>query len=307
MHVNFFAGGGVDRSAHLRRDEDWLRRHLAAPTTRIVPVWRSQSLVVMSDAPTPVLLGSAEASPFLSDGSIVAFLGLLDGAAHFAVELSHIEKPGDDPALSGRGEFVDLRNAGALLDRKNGSLLAYARGLMYWHLRHQFCGACGSPTRSADAGHMRACENPACKAQHFPRTDPAVIMLVTHGESCLLGRQASFLPGMYSTLAGFVEPGESLEEAVAREVFEESGVRVANVRYHSSQPWPFPGSIMLGFHAEALDTTLDINRDELQDARWYTRTELLSSPENETFRLPRRISIARQLVEHWLRSDGSLS
>jgi NAD+ diphosphatase len=124
--------------------------------------------------------------------------------------------------------------------------------------------------------------------------------LVTHGDTCLLGRQKHFLPGMHSTLAGFVEPGESLEEAVSREVFEETGVRTTDVRYHSSQPWPFPGSIMLGFHARALDTTLHINPGELEGAAWYSRAELRASPENDTFRMPRRISIARQLVDHWL-------
>jgi NAD+ diphosphatase len=231
----------------------------------------------------------------------LVFMGVLDEVAHFALDISHIEKPQEHEILGEVGQFVDLRNAGALLDRVTGSLLAYARGLMYWHARHLYCGVCGHATESQDAGHVRVCSNPACKAQHFPRTDPAVIMLVTCGERCLLGRQKTFLPGMHSTLAGFVEPGESLEEAVAREVFEETGVRVHDVRYHSSQPWPFPGSIMLGFHAEARDTKLDINFEELETARWFTREELFRIPENETFRLPRKVSIARQLVEHWMR------
>lgn len=300
MYVNFYAGSGLDRSSHVRRDEAWLQVRLHAPTTRVVPVWRSQSLMVMGDAPAAVYLNGSTAAAFASEGALVAFLGMLDDVAHFAVDLSHHEKPLEIDHLRGRGEFVDLRTAGALLDRPNGSLLAYARGLMYWHARHRFCGACGHPTRVAEAGHTRVCTNPSCGIQHFPRTDPAVIMLVTHGDTCLLGRQSAFLPGMYSTLAGFVEPGESLEEAVAREVLEETGVPVTDVRYHSSQPWPFPGSIMLGFHARALDTKLEIDRSELEDARWYSRAELRASPENETFRMPRRISIARQLVDHWL-------
>ena len=150
---------------------------------------------------------------------------------------------------------------------------------------------------------MRACTAPTCQTHHFPRTDPAVIMLVSCGERCLLGRQRVWPAGMYSTLAGFVEPGESLEDAVAREVREEAGVAVAEVRYHSSQPWPFPGSIMLGFHAEALSPALVVNRDELEDARWFSRSELLASPEDESFRLPRRDSIARRLVESWLGRD----
>ena len=300
MYVNFYAGSGLDRASHVRRDEAWLDAQLNAATTRVVPVWRSQSLMVMGDAPAAVYLNGQTAAMFASEGALVAFLGMLDDVAHFAVDLSHHEKPLEIEPLRGRGEFVDLRTTGALLDRPNGSLLAYARGIMYWHARHRFCGACGHPTRVTDAGHARVCTNPACGIQHFPRTDPAVIMLVTDGDKCLLGRQSSFPPGMYSTLAGFVEPGESLEEAVAREVFEETAVRVTDVRYHSSQPWPFPGSIMLGFHARALDTKIEVNRSELEDARWYSRAELRASPENETFRMPRKISIARQLVDHWL-------
>jgi len=301
MHVNFYAGSGLDRAAHARRDAQWLADALARPTTRIVPVWRQQSLVVMGDAPQGVWLEARHVEILAGPAPNLVFMGILDEVAHFAVDLSHIEKPEQHDVLGGVGQFVDLRNAGALLDRVTGSLLAYARGLMYWHARHLFCGVCGHPNESQDAGHVRVCTNPACKAQHFPRTDPAVIMLVTHGDRCLLGRQKTFLPGMHSTLAGFVEPGESLEEAVAREVFEETGVRVRDVRYHSSQPWPFPGSIMLGFHAEATDTRLDINFEELETARWFTREELFASPENETFRLPRKVSIARQLVEHWMR------
>ncbi len=300
MHVNFYAGSGLDRSAHVRRDADWLERALHAPSTRLVPVWRSQSLVEMGDAPTPVWLDPSHLETLAGTSPMLAFMGVLDEIAHFALDISHLERPEDEAALRGAGQFVDLRNAGALLDRTSGSLLAYARGLMYWHARHRHCGVCGHPTLSEDAGHVRTCTNAACKAQHFPRTDPAVIMLVTHGDHCLLGRQKMFLPGMHSTLAGFVEPGESLEEAVAREVFEETGVRVVDVRYHSSQPWPFPGSIMLGFHARALGTALDIDTNELESASWFSRDALRASPENDTFRLPRKVSIARQLVEHWM-------
>src|SRR5262249_49094954 len=154
-------------------------------------------------------------------------------------------------ALADEVEFTDLRRVGPLLERFEGSLLAYARGITYWHQRHRFCGVCGAPTRSRDAGHVRVCLNETCKTQHFPRTDPAVIMLVHDGDRCLLGRQSVWPTGMHSTLAGFVEPGESLEEAVAREVREETAIEVTDVAYHSSQPWPFPSSVMLGFHARA--------------------------------------------------------
>jgi NAD+ diphosphatase len=187
------------------------------------------------------------------------------------------------------------------MDRREGALLALARAIMFWHARHRYCGLCGSPTRSEEAGHMRRCTNPACNTMHFPRTDPAVIMLVTDGHRALLGRNKNFpLPGMYSTLAGFVEPGESLEDAVAREVREESGIEVAAVHYHSSQPWPFPANIMLGFHAEARTTEITIDYGELEDARWFTRDWLTSHTDDDSFRLPRLDSIARRLIEDWL-------
>src|SRR5262249_4560440 len=154
------------------------------------------------------------------------------------------------------------------------SLLAYARGLMHWHARHGFCGVCGSRTESASAGHVRKCTNPDCGASHFPRTDPAVIMLVHDGDKALLGRQKVWPQGMYSTLAGFVEPGESLEETVRREVYEETGIAVGEVVYHSSQPWPFPASLMIGFHAEARSRTINRVDSELEDAGWFSRAEL---------------------------------
>ena len=172
--------------------------------------------------------------------------------------------------------------------------------MMFWHSRHRFCGLCGNPTRSEEAGHMRSYTDPACNTMHFPRTDPAVIMLVSDGDRALMGRSKHFPPGMYSTLAGFVEPGESLEMAVAREVREETGIEIGPVHYHSSQPWPFPANIMLGFHAEALTTEITVDYGELEDARWYERGWLLSHVDDDSFRLPRLDSIARRLIEDWL-------
>jgi NAD+ diphosphatase len=171
---------------------------------------------------------------------------------------------------------------------------------MHWRTKHGFCGVCGHTCEQRAAGNVLHCTNATCGTQHFPRTDPAVIMLVHRGDRALLGHSARFpIANMYSTLAGFVEPGESLEEAVAREVFEEAGVRVANVTYHSSQPWPFPASIMLGFHAEALCDTIVVDRDELTDARWFTRAEVRAA-EAHGFTVPRGDSIARRLIEDWL-------
>jgi NAD+ diphosphatase len=228
-------------------------------------------------------------------------LGQEDETAVFALDLSALETPFDSLALdAAQYKFLDLRAFGALLDRRDGSLLAYAKAMMHWHSRHRFCGVCGSPTVPVEAGHVRHCTNAACKTSHFPRTDPAVIMLVTDGENCLLGRQKIWPAGMYSTLAGFVEPGESLEEAVAREVYEEAGIEIDCVTYHSSQPWPFPASIMLGFHAAAKTRDIRVDGAELEDARWFSRDWLRRTEDGPEFRKPRKDSIARRLLEDWL-------
>ena len=297
---NFYAGGPLDRLAHRRGEAAWIAELLAAPTTRLLPVWRSQNLVIPGEAPAAAWLPAAEAGALIEGAAALAFLGTIEGVAHFAVEISHHDDPAPVAALAPAAGFSDLRAVGPLLDRAEGSLLAYARGLMHWHARHRFCGVCGQPTVAIDAGHARRCTDAACAAQHFPRTDPAVIMLVHDGDRCILGHQSQWPPGMHSVLAGFVEPGESLEEAVRREVAEEVGVAVRDVRYRSSQPWPFPASIMLGFTARAVTTAIATSPAEIETARWYSRDELRHSPENEGFRLPRRDSIARRLLEDWL-------
>ena len=189
--------------------------------------------------------------------------------------------------------FMDLRRAAALLERGQASLLAHARGMMHWHRNHLFCGTCGGATLSRQGGHVRVCGS--CGREHFPRTDPAVIMLVVRDGACLLARKPEWTDGMYSTLAGFVEPGESLEEAVAREVFEETAVTVADVSYRASQPWPFPASLMLGFRARATTTRIQIDDHELADARWFRRDDLAHGRH-----LPRADSIARWLIDEWL-------
>jgi NAD+ diphosphatase len=231
------------------------------------------------DAVVAVFGGLDDHEERLGRGEFV-FLGVIDDRAHFALDLSPIEAPAEmlrSPVLGAAGiaapgieitglRFADLRQLAGRLAHHEGALLAFARAMMFWHSRHRFCGLCGAPTRSEEAGHMRRCSDESCKAMHFPRTDPAVIMLVTQGERALLGRNKNFIPGMYSTLAGFVEPGESLEDAVAREVREETGIEVGAVIYHSSQPWPFPANIMLGFQAEAVSSEIAVDYGELEDA-----------------------------------------
>jgi NAD+ diphosphatase len=316
---NYYAAPGFERAGLKRRDSDWIRAAIGRAGSQFVPVWRSQNLIadlagaepraiVLAADHATLLLGEGDADAHLAQGRIV-FLGVVDERPHFAVDLSGIEAPLEmlaSPALAALGipegatRFADLRQLAGRLARAEGALLAHARAMLFWHQRHRFCGVCGSPTLSEEAGHMRRCTNADCKAMHFPRTDPAVIMLVSDGERALLGRNKNFPPGMYSTLAGFVEPGEALEDAVAREVREETAIEVRAVAYHSSQPWPFPANIMLGFHAEAVTSEIAVDYGELEDARWFERDWLLSHVDDNSFRLPRLDSIARRLVEDWL-------
>jgi NAD+ diphosphatase len=295
---NFYADPDFDRAGHLRRDEAWLADARKDPANRAVPLWQTRNLVIAGERPKALFPSLAE----LPSIERTSFLGLSGGLAYFAADLSDLAE--EEAARVARhfdsqAAFLDLRQVGVHLPRAMGALLAYARGLSHWHGRQRSCGVCGFPTEITSAGHVLACTNPACATQHFPRTDPATIVLVHDGARCLLGRQPHWPPGMYSTLAGFVEPGESLEDAVRREVFEESGVRVGEVTYHSSQPWPFPQSLMLGFSAKALTTEIRIDNDELEDARWFTVDELRRLPELG-FHLPRGDSIARRLIENWL-------
>ena len=298
---NHYAGARFDRLAERRGDPAWLATCLAAPETRFLPVWQAKNLVADSASPALTWLDASRAAELMGKGARPTLLGDADGRVYVGLDLSGFAVVDHEPALAGLGHFVDLRAIGPLLPPVPAALYAAARAFAHWQARHRFCGVCGAACASEQAGHVQRCTSPTCGAQHFPRTDPAVIMLVHDGgERCILGRQAIWPPGMNSVLAGFVEPGESLEDAVAREVQEEVGVGAHDIRYNSSQPWPFPGSIMLGFFARAASEEIKVNDGELESARWMTRAELLASPEDESFRLPRRDSIARRLVEEWL-------
>ncbi len=300
--TNVYAGGTLDRVSHRRGDAAWLAARRDDPRSRYVALWRGDCMVQGDDPPRAALLppGALDdiAGDIAGDGALVTLLGTDGESAYFAVDLSHHDEDPAAGALAGYGAFRDLRTVGGQMPATEAAMLAHARGLMIWHRRHRFCGACGAPTEVREAGHLRVCTKPSCATQHFPRTDPAMIVVVTRGERCLLGHQAKWPPGLYSCLAGFLEPGESLEEAVAREVKEETGVDVIDVRYQSSQPWPFPASLMVGFHATATTSELRVNRDELEDARWFHRDELLRPAAG--VRLPRSDSIARRLVDDWL-------
>jgi len=281
------ARSAVDRAAHLRGDDAWLARAWADPATRVLRLLDARVQVV---ADPPELVWSA---PSEEDGTRI-FLGLdAGGVAYFALASS--QQGGSD------GSGVGLREVGALLSDRDAGLLVHAVALAHWHATHSHCPRCGSPTAPVQGGHVRRC--PVDGSEHYPRTDPAVIMLVRDdSDRCLLGHQGQWPARRYSTLAGYVEPGESLEAAVRREVVEEVGVLVGDVHYVGSQPWPFPASLMLGFVADAADpgqVPLHVDGEEIADARWFTRAELLADVEAGRVLLPPPVSIARRLVEQW--------
>jgi NAD+ diphosphatase len=297
IRPNALAGSPLDRAAHHRTDNAWIAARRADPTTLYVPVWRARSLMLTaaSGAAQACLIPATDIPQ--CDALPWAFLGLLGGTSVFSIDLSSRDDP--LPSLTD-ATFQDLRRIGGAVAAQDAAIMAHARGLMHWRSRHRFCGVCGAACTPASAGHVAHCQG--CSTHHFPRTDPAVIMLVTDGERALLGQPNAFRNvRVFTTLAGFVEPGESLEEAVAREVFEETSIRVARVRYHSSQPWPFPSSIMLGFHADAVTNDIVTDTNELVEANWFTRDELR---EPNGFILPPGFSIARRLIDDWLFSAG---
>ncbi len=302
--LNCFSGPPINRAADRRAEEEWIVEQLRNPGMFFVPVWRSKSLIVGDAMPRAVFLNARESGEIMRNAESVIFLGIEDSAAYFAVGIAGEEEPLLPAEIATNGGFKDLKAFGAVLNPGHASLLAYARAMVEWHSRRRFCGDCGSPTESVFGGHMLVCTNEACGQQHFPRTDPAVIVLVSAGDYCLLGRQAAWPKGMYSAIAGFVEPGETLESAVVREVWEETGVRVEDVRYHSSQPWPFPSSLMLGFIAQAATDDIRLDGNELEDARWFSRDEIQIALKDGALRMPSVVSIAYRLIEDWFDADG---
>ena len=308
----FYSKSAIDRADHIRKDATAIKRLRAAENTRLVPLYNGKSLISdVSQTPSALVL-----PPDRKPSDTEIFLGFDDEHTYFAVDISKMSEPELEATISDAmdmrgqqqaGQFKDLRAVGPLLSDHEGSLLAYARGLVFWNDLTRHCIRCGNTLTSCNGGHVRSCSN--CDYTVFPRTDPAVIMLVTHAddegnELCLLGRSPAWPEGVFSTLAGFVEPGESLEMAVQREVLEEASIRTEDVRYVASQPWPFPRSIMLGFEAIATSTEIRCDPTELADAQWFTREQLRTfgnwTDEGDGYKLPRTDSIARHLIDRWI-------
>ncbi|HRO13568.1 MAG TPA: NAD(+) diphosphatase [Paracoccus sp. (in: a-proteobacteria)] len=302
MEPMAFAGGGLDRAAHLRAGEGWREG------AQVVPLWRGKVPVgaddrllrleprhpALASAPPPVLLG-------LDDGRAVAAQDISAWAPPNLPETQLFFDPTEQvhPGIPG-GRFVELRGVMARLNPMDAELAATARALAGWHVSHRFCSACGQPSEPAQSGWQRRC--PACGIAHFPRTDPVVIMLITRGDQVLLGRSPGWPEGMYSCLAGFIEPGETLEAAVRREVAEETGIRVGAVRYAASQPWPFPASLMLGCLGEAETDAITLDPAELEDAMWVDRAMLREMIEGRhpSLRAARKGAIAGWLIGQWV-------
>lgn len=303
--VNTFSDGGLDRRSETRRDDAWVAARWAEQGARVVVMRGGDPLVegarlalISAGAPSPPWR-YAPVLPHEREGGL--FLGFDATGPVFAMEAG-----ADAP-----GEFADLRTVAGSLSPAEANMAATARAVFRWHARHRFCANCGAETAPADAGWKRLC--PKCGAEHFPRTDPVVIMLAVHdgpgGERCLLGRNASWPEGRYSALAGFLEPGESVEDACARELKEESGLSAVRVRYHSSQPWPLSplgGQLMIGLFAEVSDDRARADGVEVADLRWFTREEMgrVLAGENAEVKAPPAMAIAHQLIRAWVETDS---
>jgi NAD+ diphosphatase len=298
---NTFAGNPLDRASDRRGDVDWLAGQLASPDSLGLAIWNGRPLVESSkDGGLQIAYLPAKLVADLAQGDErLLFMGLWQETAVFAVDMEGPADPADGP-LEGMGKFEDLRGVALKLPPTEAAIVATAKQMFEWRRRHRHCANCGQPSQAVDGGWKRRC--PACEVEHFPRTDPVVIMLPYHGERCMLGRQETWPKGMFSALAGFLEPGESIEEACARELNEEAGLRATKVRYHSTQPWPYPSSLMIGLIAEVEDDEGTPDQTELSEVRWFTRDEArqLIAGQIEGASAPQRMAIAHQLIKAWV-------
>ena len=298
--THVFAGNPLDRGEVERRDEGWLSAQASHPDSRMLAMWQLNVPVSNDNSLQWHTTGDIRR---LNVETEPIFLGTLDGRSHFVVDVSAAERE----ILERDGiTYEDARTTAEYLSGPESGIVAQARAQLSWHGRHGFCAVCGKPTYIARGGQVRRCpprEEGGCGTEHYPRTDPVVITVVHDGDRCLLGQSRGRLVAMrrYSALAGFMDQGESIEEAVAREVMEEAGIRVGTVRYHSSQPWPFPSSLMIGCHADAATTDIAFDAEEMTDVQWFTREEVLLALEerSEVLAIPGPTAIAHHLIRAW--------
>ena len=297
--LNLLTSHMLDRGSLLRFDPESLGLRAADSRARFIGIHRMQIAVDRMARETPAWLTRDQALERFGHCEPWVYLGEEDETLYFALLLDEVP----DVAFE---DFAGLRALAFRIEPAQATLLAYAQALVAWHKRHRYCGRCGGPTAIAQGGHVRVCESGACGTVHYPRTDPAIIVLVESGERALFGRKAEWPKHRYSTIAGFVEPGESAEQALVREVAEETGVEVIAAHYHSSQPWPFPGSLMLGYHAQAGRDIISLNDQELEDARWLSRDEVSVLLQQGLFIPPPSISISFRLIEDWFNRASSI-
>jgi NAD+ diphosphatase len=296
-----FSGNPLNRASEKRTDAAWIESKRRDPSSLILPLWRLQPFLTGADGHAELGLfrpGLCEA--MAQDGAACVFLGLEGEQALFALDVSAASDPEKSGPLTGLGRFGEARGAAMALPMKDAAIMGQAKAMIDWHNRHGFCPNCGARTTLIDAGYRRHCD--ACSADHFPRTDPVVIMLGVHGDACLVGRNKRFPGNFYSALAGFMEPGETIEEAVRRELLEEVSLKVGAVRYVATQPWPFPSSLMIGCLAEAESRDFRPDGEEISDARWLSRDEarrLLAGERRPDIAVPPSIAIAHHLIKAW--------
>ncbi len=297
-----FTGNPLNRASEKRTDQNWIESKRHDPSSLILPMWRLAPFVLgpeKSDSPIELgLLRPGIADSLASAGAPCIFLGLDGDRAVFALDESEAADPAKAGPLAGLGHFREPRTAAQMASIKDAAIIGQAKAMIDWHQRHGFCPRCGAPTKLMDAGYRRLCDK--CNAEHFPRVDPVVIMLAIHGEACLVGRGKQFPRGMFSALAGFVEPGETIEEAVRRELMEEASVKVGEVTYHATQPWPFPSSLMIGCFAKAESRDVKADETELAEVRWIERNvarELIEGKRVDGLGVPPPIAIAHHLIK----------
>ena len=297
-----FSGNDLNRVSEKRTDAKWIEAKLRDPSSRIFPMWKLQPFLLgpeSADPPYELGFFKPEAIEVIAgEGTICIFLGLDGDRALFAVEIPDEKDPTKDGPLARLGFFRDARAAGQMVSIRDSGIIAQAKAMIDWHQRHGFCPKCGARTKIMDAGYRRLCDK--CNSEHFPRVDPVVIMLAVDGEACLVGRGKLFPQGMFSALAGFVEPGETIEEAVRRELMEEASVKVGEVSYYATQPWPFPSSLMIGCFAKALSRDVKVDENELAEVRWLERKvarELIEGKRLDGIMVPPAVAIAHHLIK----------